>query len=116
MSRRLTTQAAPSVSADDVLRERKKYKETKKSYNVAVAAAATLPTPKPPRKKRDPTLPKSAGTIANTDRFAQQSKLAKEIRATDPSMKWQDAVRKAAEQLKQPVAAAVAATPDAETA
>ena len=89
-----------STTADEVLELRKKYKRAKAQYRAGRVTAEPEPLAKKarkPRAKRDP----SDKQKANTERLKAQVALAKEIRAKDPSMKWVDAIKAAAAQMKK---------------
>lgn len=96
---------ASSVTADQVLDLRKQYKRAKNAYNVARTSMAATDVPvsatKKMRKPRDPNRPRSEKELKNDARLKAQTALAKEIRSKNPTMKWTDAVREAAKQMKK---------------
>ena len=105
-----------TLTADDILELCKQAKvakaqraHAKQAKNEAKAAwyakthqgAAPAATPeKKARKARDPNRVRSDKEKANDDKLKQRIALAKELRAADPSMKWVDAVKAAAAQMK----------------
>ena len=96
-----------STTADDVLAARKAYKHTKRAYKAGAKPTSAAPIPaavlapvKAARKPRDPNRVLSVKEQGNADRLKRQNALAKEIRAADPAVKWADAVKTAAAQLK----------------
>lgn len=105
-----------TLTADDILELCKQAKvakaqrqSAKKAKNEAKAAwyatvreasASPAAPEKKHRKARDPNRARSDKEKANDEKLKQRIALAKELRAADPSMKWTDAVKAAAAQMK----------------
>lgn len=90
-----------SVTADEVLELRKKYKRAKNQYRITKCTTEVVQA-KPKRKPRDPNRVRSDKEKANDERLKARTTLAKEIRAANPTMLWTEAIKQATEQMKQP--------------